>query len=115
MSMYGRTGAGGMMPTAASDPRSRIAQTMMNISSPPPQVGMPTGNPMAMRAMYARGMLSPPPPVDTGTAAMPPAPPAGPPQFATPPVQGQAPPPQFVAPPAQGQPPPPMFAKPPTF
>ena len=50
MSMYNRTGAGGMLPASAFNQRNNIARTMMNIGSPPPQVGgsgMPPGFHMA--------------------------------------------------------------------
>jgi hypothetical protein len=111
--------------------RNQIAQTMMNIGNPPPQVntmpqgGLPPGMMMApsplktLMGMDQQGPssfmggqappMTPPQqqqPAPT-TPVMPPAPPAPPPS--------QQQPPLFDAPPAVPGQAPPQFARPPTF
>lgn len=118
------------MPPAAFNQRNRIAQTMMNIGSPPPQAVPPqyAGLGMRMGANLAHplygteeagpssfmGGRAPPMPQQQMPQQAPPAPPM-------PPPMQQAPPPPvdpsslFAAPPAIPGQPPPEFAKPPVF
>jgi hypothetical protein len=97
-----------MANRAAAAQRNQIAQTMMNIARPPPQVamgGMPMGG-MPMGGM--RGMLPP----QAAPAATPPvAPPVAPAPAAAPADPASL----FAKPPAVPGQAPPMFAKPPTF
>lgn len=129
-----RASYAGMLPPDAFNQRNRIAQTMMNIGSPPPQVGMPQGGmpPGMMRApsplkslmgmedagpssfMGGRGppmappqAPAPPPPTMGGSAGPMPLQPS-----TAPPVDPSS---LFAPPPAVPGQAPPQFAKPPVY
>jgi len=118
-----------MLPASAFNQRNRIAQTMMNIGSPPPQVspgGMPPGFRMAPTPL--KSLMGIEPGMSPGFMGGEPTPMPGmaPPAAPAPalggsagpmPTQPQTAPPVdpsslFAAPPTG---PSPLFAKPPTF
>lgn len=131
------TPAGGMISPGAFDARNRIAQTMMNIGSPPPQVmgnqapigaeRFLTGPLMGMDeqgvsgASGSMGGMLPasafgggggmPPQQAPAAAPVAPTPPPPPP----PPQQPVDPSTLFAKPPAVPGQPPPIFAKPPVY
>lgn len=123
----------GMLPPAAFNQRNRIAQTMMNIGNPPPQVGMasggmPRGEPVYSPLKMLMGMEDAGPSSFMGGRGPPMEPPQAP--AAPPPAMGgtagpmplqpaTAPPVDpsslFAAPPAVPGQAPPQFAKPPVY
>ena len=129
-----RASYAGMLPPDAFNQRNRIAQTMMNIGNPPPQVsasGMPPGFRMAETPLKSLMGIEPgmspgfmggqptPMPGMTPPAAAPPPPMQGGATGPMPLAPQTAPPVDpsslFDAPPAVPGQTPPQFAKPPVF